>query len=420
MHDAINEETIQSNHISKQRVLGLPDDLLKKGKHFILIRTPLDILPLFGKVVPPSFFELGLMELVQIYNDLCDIGKPPPVIDAEELQKDPEATLRGLCKDLEIPFQPSMLSWEAGPKPIDGLWAPWWYNNAHKSTGFKEQRKYPEPFPFPLYDLLEQSLPLYNMLRRHVKNKSSLLSSPLPPPDLPVPANEKLLAWVGDEIVTRDSAEVSVFDSVVQGGDSVWEGLRVYKRKIFKLEEHLDRIFDSAKALAFENVPTRDEVTSGMSPSFNLYGCTLIVLAEWKPPVYDNEHGIVLVTATTRRNSPNSLDSKIHHNNLLNNILAKVEGNNAKADDAIMLDKDGFVSETNATNIFIVKKGRVLTPHADYCLPGITRATVMDLVVKEQFILEERRISLSEVHTADEVWTTGTMGELSPLGLGSK
>lgn len=431
-------------HISKQRVLGLPEDLVKKGKHFILIRNPLDILPSFDKVVPPSFFELGLAELVSIYNELCENGKRPPVIDAAELQKDPEATLRGLCDDLEIPFQPAMLSWEAGPKPIDGLWAPWWYNGVHKSTGFKEQRKDTEPFPFSLYDLLEQSLPLYNMLRRHVKKKSSLLSSPLLPPDLPVPANEKLLAWVGDEIVPRESAKVSVFDSVVQGGDSVWEGLRVYKKKIFKLEEHLDRISDSAKALAFENVPSRDEikeaifktlirngmfdnahirlsltrgkkVTSGMSPALNLYGCTLIVLAEWKPPVYDNERGIVLVTATTRRNSPNSLDSKIHHNNLLNNILAKVEGNNAKADDAIMLDKDGFVSETNATNIFIVKKGRVLTPHADYCLPGITRATVMDLVVKEHFILEERRISLSEVHTADEVWTTGTMGELSPV-----
>ncbi|KAG0496709.1 hypothetical protein HPP92_001400 [Vanilla planifolia] len=115
------------------------------------------------------------------------------------------------------------------------------------------------------------------------------------------------------------------------------------------------------------------KVTSGMSPSFNLYGCTLIVLAEWKPPVYDNDHGIKLVTATTRRNSPNSIDSKIHHNNLINNILAKVEGNLAKADDAIMLDKDGFVSETNATNIFMVKKGMVSTPHADYCLPGITQ-----------------------------------------------
>ncbi|BAT88050.1 Branched-chain-amino-acid aminotransferase-like protein [Vigna angularis] len=431
-------------HISKQRLQGLTGDLMKKGKHFILIRNPLDILPSFDKVVPPSFYELGLAELVCIYNELREIGKAPPVIDAAELQQDPEATLRGLCDDLEIPFQPAMLKWEAGPKEIDGLWAPWWYKTVHKSTGFEKPRKYPEPFPFSLYDLLEQSLPLYNMLQRHVKKKSSLLSSPLPTPDLPVPANEKLLAWVGDEIMPRDSAKVSVFDSVVQGGDSVWEGLRVYNGKIFKLEEHLDRLFDSAKALAFENVPNRDEikeaifrtlirngmfdnshirlsltrgkkVSSGMSPAFNLYGCTLIVLAEWKPPVYDNTRGIVLVTATTRRNSPNNLDSKIHHNNLLNNILAKIEGNNAKADDAIMLDQDGYLSETNATNIFVVKKGRVLTPHADYCLPGITRATVMDLVVKEQIILEERRISLSEVHTADEVWTTGTMGELSPV-----
>lgn len=242
----------------------------------------------------------------------------------------------------------------------------------------------------------------------------------------------------------RETAKVSVFDSVVQGGDAVWEGLRVYSGKLFKLEEHLDRLFDSAKALAFSNVPTREEVkeaifktlltngmfdnahirltltrgkkvTSGMSPAFNRYGCTLIVLAEWKPPVYDNEKGITLVTATTRRNSPNNLDSKIHHNNLLNNILAKIEGNNAGADDAVMLDKDGYVSETNATNIFLVKKGRVVTPHADYCLPGITRATVMELVLKENLVLEERRISLSEFHTADEVWTTGTMGELSPV-----
>ncbi|KOM52886.1 hypothetical protein LR48_Vigan09g154500 [Vigna angularis] len=358
-------------HISKQRLQGLTGDLMKKGKHFILIRNPLDILPSFDKVVPPSFYELGLAELVCIYNELREIGKAPPVIDAAELQQDPEATLRGLCDDLEIPFQPAMLKWEAGPKEIDGLWAPWWYKTVHKSTGFEKPRKYPE---------------------RHVKKKSSLLSSPLPTPDLPVPANEKLLAWVGDEIMPRDSAKVSVFDSVVQGGDSVWEGLRVYNGKIFKLEEHLDRLFDSAKALAFENVPNRDEAFLSDGSVF-----LLKVLAEWKPPVYDNTRGIVLVTATTRRNSPN------------------IEGNNAKADDAIMLDQDGYLSETNATNIFVVKKGRVLTPHADYCLPGITRATVMDLVVKEQIILEERRISLSEVHTADEVWTTGTMGELSPV-----
>ncbi|EXC31821.1 Branched-chain-amino-acid aminotransferase-like protein 2 [Morus notabilis] len=431
-------------HMAKQWVPGLSSDLLKKGKHFILIRNPLDILPSFHKVVPPSFLELGFADLVGIYNELVALGKPPPIIDAAELGQNPEATLRGLCEDLDIPFQASMLKWEAGPKPIDGIWAPWWYKSVHKSTGFEPPRKYPMPFPLSLYDVLEQSLPLYNFLWRHVRHTSHLLKSPLPTPDLPVPANAKLLAWVGDEILPRDSAKVSVFDSVVQGGDSVWEGLRIYNGKIFKLEEHLDRLFDSAKALAFENVPTREEVkeaifrtlirngmfdnthirlsltrgkkvTSGMSPAFNLYGCTLIVLPEWKPPVYDNTSGITLVTATTRRNSPNNLDSKIHHNNLLNNILAKIEGNNANAGDAIMLDKDGYVSETNATNIFLVKKGRVLTPHADYCLPGITRATVMDLVVKEKFVLEERNISLSEFHTADEVWTTGTMGELTPV-----
>ncbi|KAH9603983.1 hypothetical protein KSS87_023586 [Heliosperma pusillum] len=407
-------------HMAKQRLPGLPSELMKRGKHIILIRNPLDILPSFNEVAPPTFLEVGLALLVTMYSELHDLGNPPAIVDAGELQRDPEGTLRGLCEDLNIPFQSAMLKWEAGPKPIDGAWAPWWYGSIHKSTGFKTEHKYPKPFPPSYYDVLEQCLPFYDFLKRRVKRSFSPLSPCLPSPSLPVPANEKLLAWVGDAILPRESAKVSVFDSVVQGGDSVWEGLRIYNGKIFKLNEHLDRLFDSAKALAFNNVPTREEVkeaiyttlirngmfdnshirlsltrgkkvSSGMSPAFNLYGCTLIVLPEWKPPVYDNTKGIVLVTASTRRNSPNNLDSKIHHNNLLNNILAKIEGNNAHADDAIMLDKDGYVSETNATNI------------------------VMDLVVQEGFLLEERRISLSEFHTADEVWTTGTMGELSPV-----
>lgn len=431
-------------HIAKQRLPNLTGNLMKKGKHFIMIRNPLNILPSFGKVVRPSFMELGIAELVAIYTELCDLGSPPPVIDADDLQRDPEAVLSGLCEDLGIPFQPQMLKWEAGPRDFDGVWAPWWYESVHKSTGFSKSRRYPMTFPFAFYDLLEQSLPFYNMLKRQVRRTAGSLQPPQSDPPLPVPENKKILVWVGDELLPRDSARVSVFDSVVQGGDAVWEGLRVYDGKVFKLEEHLDRLFDSTKAMAFSNVPSRDwikdaifktlnangmfnnahirltltrgkKVTSGMSPAFNLYGCVLIVLAEWKPPVYDNSHGIKLVTATTRRNSPNSVDSKIHHNNLINNILAKIEGNLAQAQDAIMLDQDGFVSETNATNIFMVKKGIVLTPHADYCLPGITRATVMDLVVKENLVLHERRISLSEFHAADEVWTTGTMGELTPV-----
>lgn len=426
-------------HIAKQRLPSLAKDMIKKGKHFILIRSPLDVLQSFDKVVAPSFLELELASLVTIYGELCELGSPPPIIDALDLQRNPEGTLRCLCNALDIPFQSSMLKWEAGPKPADGLWAPWWYASVHKSTGFKPPSTCPKPFPFKLYSLLEQCLPFYNILKRHALRPDVSVQ-----PTLPVPTNEQILVWVGDELLPRESAKVSVFDSIVQGGDGVWEGLRVYNGKIFKLDEHLDRLSDSAKAMAFVNVPERNEikraifttlisngmrnnahirltltrgkkVTSGMSPAFNLYGCTLIVLAEWKPPVYDNAGGISLITASTRRNSPNNLDSKIHHNNLINNILAKIEGNLAKADDAIMLDQYGFVSETNATNIFLVKKGRVHTPRADHCLPGITRATVIDLVKQEGIYLEERQISLSEFHTADEVWTTGTMGELTPV-----
>ncbi len=260
---------------------------------------------------------------------------------------------------------------------------------------------------------------------------------------LPDPRNESILIHVGGELLPRNEAKVSVFDSVVQGGDAVWEGLRIYDGKIFQLDAHLDRMFDSAKAMAFVDVPSRDEIkraifetleangmrdnchirltltrgrktTSGMSPHFNAYGPCLIVLAEWKLPVYAAT-GIRLITASIRRNPPQCIDSKIHHNNLINNILAKIEANVACVDDAIMLDIHGFVSETNATNIFIIKKGRMLTPHVDACLPGITRGIVIRTARDNDIDVIERNISLSEIHSADEAFTTGTMGELSPV-----
>jgi branched-chain amino acid aminotransferase group I len=262
-------------------------------------------------------------------------------------------------------------------------------------------------------------------------------------PQLPDSRNKDILIHVGGELLPRDEAKVSVFDSTVQGGDAVWEGLRVYDGKIFQLDAHLDRLFDSAKAMAFDEVPSRDEikraifetleangmrdnchirltlsrgrkVTSGMSPHFNQYGPCLIVLAEWKLPVYAAT-GIRLITASIRRNPPQCVDSKIHHNNLINNILAKIEANVAGVDDAIMLDIHGYVSETNATNIFVIKKGRLLTPHADSCLPGITRGIVIQTAADNDIEVVERNVSLSEIHAADEVFTTGTMGELSPV-----
>ncbi len=261
--------------------------------------------------------------------------------------------------------------------------------------------------------------------------------------ELPDPRNADIQVWVGDQLVHRHDAKVSVFDSSVQGGDAVWEGLRVYDGRIFQLDAHLDRLSASSHTLAFQGVPSRaaikaaifatleangmrdqahirltltrgPKVTSGMSPAFNRMGTCLIVLAEWKMPVYDTG-GIRLITASVRRNSPQTLDSKIHHNNLLNNILAKIEANVAGVDDAVMLDLNGFVSETNATNIFAVRRGELLTPHADSCLPGITRRVVLNLGRKEGLPTGERNLSLAEFYTADEVFTTGTMGELSPV-----
>uniref|UniRef100_M4FJ49 Sulfotransferase n=1 Tax=Brassica campestris TaxID=3711 RepID=M4FJ49_BRACM len=137
------DEIFASMNLAKHRILGLPSELMSKGKHFILIRNPVHILPSFDKVIPLSFLDVGLADLVSIYSDLCQMGTPPPVIDADDLQRNPEATLRGLCHDLDIPFQASMLKWEAGPIPEDGVWASWWYKTVHESTGFSSPRKYP-------------------------------------------------------------------------------------------------------------------------------------------------------------------------------------------------------------------------------------------------------------------------------------
>lgn len=260
---------------------------------------------------------------------------------------------------------------------------------------------------------------------------------------LPDPRNAEILVYVNGKLRPRANASVSVFDSVVQGGDAVWEGLRVYNGRIAELDGHLQRLQDSARALAFSDVPSSDDVraaifntleangmrdnahirltltrgekvTSGMNPRLNQSGCTLIVLAEWKPPVYSDD-GIRVITASTRRNTSQCLDSKIHHNNLLNNILAAIEANVAGADSAIMLDVNGFVSETNDTNLFIVRENRVLTPHADSCLPGLTRKMILEICDTQNIKAAERNLSLTEVYTADEVFTSGTMGELTPV-----
>ena len=255
--------------------------------------------------------------------------------------------------------------------------------------------------------------------------------------------NRDIKISINGELFHRDEAKISVFDSVVQGGDSVWEGIRVYDGRLFCLDKHLNRLMESAKSMDFKQVPSVDEVksaifatlkangmrkdthirltltrgtkiTSGMNPELNQFGCTLIVLAEWKSSIYSGKE-LTLVTSNIRRNSPLCLDSKIHHNNLINNILAKIEANHAGVDDAVMLDLNGFVAETNATNIFIIKNGVVFTPFPTACLPGITRGLIIDICIKNNISIIEKDISVTELYNADEVFTSGTMGELAKV-----
>jgi branched-chain amino acid aminotransferase len=255
--------------------------------------------------------------------------------------------------------------------------------------------------------------------------------------------NRDLIVNVSGHLTHRDKAAVSPFDSVVQGGDAVWEGLRLYHGRIFRLDQHLARLRRSAQALAFESVPPDEEITaeisrtlqangmtdgvhirltltrgvkitSGMDPRLNQSGPTLIVLPEHKPPVYD-QSGITLITSSVRRTAPDSIDPKIHHNNLLASILAKIEANVAGADDALMLDHRGFAAETNATNVFLVTGGVLGTPTAAACPEGITREAVLELAAEAGIACAVGDYSLTQLYTADELFVTGTMGGIAPV-----
>jgi branched-chain amino acid aminotransferase len=224
--------------------------------------------------------------------------------------------------------------------------------------------------------------------------------------------------------------------------------LRLYNGRIFKLYEHLDRLERSARALSFAEIPPREKIideikrtlaankmrdgahirltltrgvkiTSGMDPRLNQAGPTLIVLAEYKPPVYAKT-GLNLITSKIRRPPPDVLDARIHHANLLNSILAKIEANNAGADDALMLDTRGFVAETNATHLFIVRNSDGSRPSGDLatsrvvaCPEGITRSTVIEICAAEKIRCVETDLSLVDVYGAHEMFCTGTMGELA-------
>ena len=257
------------------------------------------------------------------------------------------------------------------------------------------------------------------------------------------PLNQDIIVNINGVLSPRAEARVSPFDSSVQNGDAVWEGLRVYDGRIFRLREHLQRLRRSARALAYASIPSdeamieevrrtleangmRDGVhirltltrgekyTSGLDPRINTAGHTLIVLAEHKPPVYDKT-GITLKTASHRRPPSDVLDQKIHSCNQLTSILAKLEANAAGADDALMLDTRGFIAETNATHLFFVEGGAIRTPTTAACPEGITRSVILELCASNGISCEEADMTLAEAYRAEEVFCTGTMGEIAPV-----
>jgi branched-chain amino acid aminotransferase len=257
------------------------------------------------------------------------------------------------------------------------------------------------------------------------------------------PRNADVSFYVNGDIVHRDAARVSVLDSGFMMGDGVWEGLRLYNGRWAFLDEHLDRLFEAAKAIDLDIAMTRDEVigaleatrkANGMventharlmvtrgvktrpfqSPAFSQSGPTMVIVMEHSKPVAGPP--VRLHTVPHIRGLPMSQDPKLNSHSKLNCILAGIHAEKAGADEALMLDVHGFVNTTNGCNFFIVRKGEVWTSTGDYCMNGITRRKVIDLCRENAIPFFERNFSLVETYGADEAFLTGSFGGQSAVG----
>ena len=251
------------------------------------------------------------------------------------------------------------------------------------------------------------------------------------------------IVYVNGNLVKKSEAVISVYDSGFMHGDGVYEGIRVYQDRVFKLEEHIKRLYEAAKAIDLEIGITQEEMkqivlktlrantlrhhlhirllvtrgrkrVTGMNPRFNVGKPSIVVLVDYKEPIFSKE-GVTLITSILRRFPPNILDAKIHNMNQLNQIMACIEASRQGADEAIMLDDQGFVAETNGTTIFMVKDGTLLTPTTKYIIVGITRGLIMKIAAEKGVTVIEQDLSLYEFYNADEVFICGTVGEIVPV-----
>ena len=255
--------------------------------------------------------------------------------------------------------------------------------------------------------------------------------------------NEAILIYVNGRIVPKAQAMVSVYDSGFMLGDGVWEGVRLYNGRWAFIDEHIDRLFEVAKAIDLDIGMARDAVISAVSDTQKANGMTtdaharLMVTRGVKTRPFQNprlsqqgptiaiimEHSrpnaprpIRLATVPHLRGLPMTQDPKLNSHSKLNCILACIAAQKAGADEALMLDVHGFVNTTNACNFFIVRKGAVWTSTGDYCMNGITRQKVIDLCRANGIPVSERNFSLVDAYSADEAFLTGTFGAQTPVG----
>jgi branched-chain amino acid aminotransferase len=262
---------------------------------------------------------------------------------------------------------------------------------------------------------------------------------------LPDPRNEAVLVYINGEMDPRDKAKISVFDSGYLIGDGVWEGIRLHDDVFVFLDEHLDRLFQGARAIALDIGMTRQELTDALhrtveandmhtdvhvrlmvtrglkktpsqDPRLTVSGPTIVIIAEYKlanPEI--RETGITLFTSTVRRGSPDYLDPRLNCHSKLHEVIALTQALQAGADEALMLDIHGFVSTCNATNFFIVRDGEVWTSTGQYCMNGITRGKVIEICQQHEIPVYQKNFSLTDVYDADEAFVTGTFAGLIPV-----
>ncbi|MDZ7808134.1 MAG: aminotransferase class IV [Gracilimonas sp.] len=259
------------------------------------------------------------------------------------------------------------------------------------------------------------------------------------------PRNENILIYINGELKPRPEAKISVFDSGYLVGDGVWEGFRLHKGVLVFIEEHLDRLFQGAKTIGMALKKDREQIkkaiwktleanemtdgvhvrlmftrgikkTPSQDPRLTITGPNLVIIAEYKKADPESRNkGVTLFTSTIRRGSPDYLDPRLNCHSKQHEVQALIQAIEAGADEALMLDVNGFVSTCNATNFFLVKENEVWTSTGQYCMNGITRGKVIEICHKEGIVCKEKNFSLFDVYGADEAFVTGSFGGLTPV-----